>query len=112
LFGLQQPAPPGPAPVCCFVVQDVVSEEWWDIVTTSTVYYVVNVTEITAHITPYPTTAVTSYEFNVQTTNASFPFTIQLGANPISLFGNSAPHPTEVAQPINGTALVTGGTTV
>jgi hypothetical protein len=94
------------------VVQDVVSEEWWDIVTSTSVYKVVNLTQITAHVTPYPTTTITSYEFHVQTTNASFPFTIPLGVNPISLFGNAAPHPTEVAQPINGTALVTGGVAV
>jgi hypothetical protein len=94
------------------VVQDVVSEEWWDIVTTSSVYKVVNLTQITAHVTPYPTTTITSYEVHVQTTNTSFPFTIELGVNPIPLFGNAAPYPTEIAQPINGTALITGGVSV
>ena len=99
-------------PVCCFVVQDVVSEEWWGMVTTSSVYKVVNLSLITAHVTSWPGTTTTSYETNVQTTNASFPFTIELGYNPISLFDNDAPQPTEITYSNNGTALITGGVTV
>jgi 3-polyprenyl-4-hydroxybenzoate decarboxylase len=109
---LQAAASPNPDHICCFVVQDVVSEEWWDIVQTSSIYTVVKRTQITAHLTPYPTTTITSYEYNVQTTNASFPVTAQIGVNPISLFGNGAPLPTQVAQSNNGTALITGGVTV
>jgi hypothetical protein len=101
-----------PPPVCCFVVQDVVSEEWWNIERSSSVYKVVNLTKITAHITSWPGTTTTSYDINVRTTNASFPFTIQVGYNPISLFDNSAPHPTEVDHSNNGSALITGGVTV
>ena len=80
--------------------------------TTSSVYKVVNLSMITAHVTSWPGTTTTSYEINVQTTNASFPFTIQLGYNPISLFDNGAPHPTEVTYSNNGTALITGGVIV
>ena len=98
--------------LCCFVVQDVVSEEWWDIIATSSIYTVVNETQITAHLTPYPTTTITSYEINVIPTNASVPVTAQFGANPIPLFANGAPLPTQVDQSNSGTALVTGGVTV
>jgi hypothetical protein len=105
------PAPTHP-PSCCFVVQDVVSEEWWEIFSMSSVYKVVNISRITAHVSSWPGTTTTSYETNIQTTNASFPFSIQVGYNPISMFGNFASHPSEVTQSINGTALITGGVTV
>ncbi len=104
--------PPNPDLLCCFVVQDVVSEEWWDIVATSSIYTEVDETQITAHLTPYPTTTITSYEINVYPTNASLPVTAQVGLNPIPLFSNGAPLPIQVDQPNNGTALVTGGVTV
>jgi hypothetical protein len=81
-------------------------------VTTSSVFKVVNLSKITAHVSSWPGTTTTSYEVNVQPTNASFPFTINLGRNPISLFGNGAPHPTQVSHSNNGTALVTGMVTV
>ncbi|KAE9375810.1 hypothetical protein N431DRAFT_308933, partial [Stipitochalara longipes BDJ] len=109
---LQAPASLKPGQICCFVVQDVVSEEWWEIFTTSSTYEVVNQTQITAHLTPYPTTTITSYEIHVQTTNASFPISAQIGVDPIALFGNGAPHPTEVVQSNTGTALITGGITM
>jgi hypothetical protein len=97
---------------CCFVVQDVVHEEWWKMSTTGSLDKVVNLTQITAYLTPYPRTTITNYEIHVQTTNASFSYTIQSGANPISLFGNQAPHPAEIANSNNGTALITGGVTM
>jgi hypothetical protein len=106
------PALTPPPFACCFVVQDVVSEEWWEIFSMSSVYKVVNVSKITAHVSSWPGTTTTSYETNVQTTNASFPFSIQVGYNPISLFGNFAPHPSEATQSNNGSALITGGVTV
>lgn len=105
-------ATPNPDYGCCFVVQDVVGEEWWDVVATSSIYKVVDRTQITAHLTPYPTTTITNYEVHVQTTNASFPVYAHIGVNPIVLFGNGAPLPAQVAQANNGTALITGGVTV
>jgi hypothetical protein len=108
----QAAASPNPDLLCCFVVQDIVSEEWWDIVATSSIYTEVDETQITAHLTPYPTTTITSYEINVYPTNASLPVTAQVGLNPIPLFSNGAPLPTQVDQSNNGTALVTGGVTV
>ena len=101
-----------PDHICCFVVQDVVSEEWWGVVLSSSILTEVTRTRITAHLTPYPTTTITSYEYHYQTINASIPVTAQVGVNPISLYGNGAPHPAEVNQLNNGTALVTGGLTV
>ena len=109
---MQTAAPPNADLLCCFVVQDVVSEQWWDIIATSSIYTEIDQTHITAHLTPYPTTTVTNYEINVVPTNASFPVTAQVGANPIPLFSNGAPLPTQVDKEINGTALMTGGITV
>lgn len=69
-------------------------------------------THITAYLTPYPTTTITSYEYHFETTSAFIPVTAQVGVNPISLFGNGVPHPAEVGQLNNGTVLTTGGVTV
>ena len=80
--------------------------------TTSSVFKVVNLSKITPHVLSLPGTTTTSYETNVQPTTASLPFTINLGQNPISLFRNDAPHPTEVTHSNNGTALITGTVTV
>ena len=63
-------------------------------------------------VTPYPTTTVTNYETNVYLTNATFTSTIAFTTNPISLYTNPAPHPTESAKGLNGTQIVTGGTTI
>lgn len=78
----------------------------------SSVYKTVNLTKITAHVTSWPGTTTTSYEVNVQTTNTPFPFTIQVGYNPISLLDNGAPHPAEVTHSNAGSAITTAGITV
>jgi hypothetical protein len=58
----------------------------------------------------------TNYETNVYTTNATFYQSENFGVNPISLYTNTAPHPTETTNILNatqiGTQIVTGGVTV
>lgn len=99
-------------PICCFVVQDTVSEEWWQETSYSSAYDVVNVTSITTLITAYPNVTYTNYETHVYTTNHSFLFSYLVGINPITNFINDAPGPTEVEHSLNGTAIVTAGVTV
>jgi hypothetical protein len=110
------PLPPAATPnqneACCFVVQDVVTEEWWDIFTTSSIFKVVTKTQITARFTPYPNGTVTNLEINTVAINTSVPATARIGVNPISLLSNAAAHPAEYTQVNNGTATVTGGVTM
>jgi hypothetical protein len=96
------------------VLQDRVSEEWWNIVQTSSIIKEVNVTKVTAHVTSWPGTTTTSFETNVHLTNKSVPVTFNLGGyNPISLFPNKAlATPTQIIHSHSGTALVTGGITM
>ena len=91
--------------VCCFVIQDTVTENWWPVTTTT---QLVNLTSITTLITPYPNRTVTNIVTNIYPTNASFP----VGQNPIADYYNAAPQPQEVSIPLNGTAVVTAGVTM
>jgi hypothetical protein len=92
------------------VVQDTVTEEWFDITSYSTTHNVVNLTSITTFITPYPNTTKSRLETNVYTTNATFNFTIPIGINPITIMTNDAPGPAETTHKnVNGTAVITGG---
>ena len=100
------------APVCCFVVQDTVSEEYWQQYTTTTQYSVVNLTSITTLITPYPSVTSTNYETNVYTTNAYFIGTQDSGYNPIYLYKNAVPGPVETVGVLNGSQTVTAGITM
>lgn len=101
---------------CCFVVQDTLTENWWQIYSTEPVaYYVVNLTSITALVTPYMDTTVTNYETNIYTTNASYTQTDEIGQNPVSLFFNNAPQPAEMAVVLGssiGSQVVTAGKTM
>ena len=97
-------------PVCCFVVQDTVSKEWFEETSTSITHSIVNLTSITTFITVYPNTTKTAYETHVTTTNASFTFSSLVGVNPITDYTNDAPGPTESMNAhYNGTAVVTAG---
>jgi hypothetical protein len=110
------PLPPAATPdqnkACCFLVQDIVTEEWWDVFTTSSIFKVLTKTQITARFTPYPNRTVINLEFNTIAVNTSVAVTARIGVNPISLLGNAAAHPAEYTQVNNGTATVTGGVTV
>jgi hypothetical protein len=100
------------ASVCCFVVQDSVNEVWAQQYSTSTYTWLVNKTSITAHVTPYPTTSITSYETHVYKTNATFYLTIPFGLNPITLYKNLAPSPIQVETTYNASQIVTHGVTL
>jgi hypothetical protein len=98
-------------PVCCFAVQDTVSEEWWEITSLSTSHYVAaNVTSILTYYTIYPDSTSTRFE-NVTSHNISTStvYTNLIGQNPIELFPNGGHGPNETANRLNGTAIVTGG---
>jgi hypothetical protein len=101
------PVPNPTAAPCCFVVLDTIFENWWEDVTTSTYYSVVNLTSITTLVTPYPTTTLTNFKTNVYTTNATFYFDVDVGQNPITMYTNDAPHPKETATILNGNGNVT-----
>jgi hypothetical protein len=99
--------------VCCFVVQDTVTEEWFQQTSYSTTHSVVNLTSITTFITPYPNTTKTAFETHVYTTNATFNFSIPNGINPLTLMTNDAPGPAQTTvMNVNGTAAITGGMTL
>jgi len=104
-----------PAPsVCCFVFQDTVTELWAELYTTSIFAKIVNITSYTVRVTPGPKTAETSIETNVYTTNASFTSLVEVGTNPISLYNNVVPGPSETSALYmkNATQIVTHGVTV
>jgi hypothetical protein len=98
--------------VCCFVIQDTVSEDFWEITNYSTTAFVVNLTSLITYVTQLPNLTTTRYETKVYTTNASFTFTHEVGRNPLGLFTNDAPEPTEAINRLNGTAIETGGIVV
>lgn len=99
--------------VCCFVVQDTVTEEWFQQTSYSVTHSVVNLTSITTFVTAYPDTTKTAFETHVYTTNATFNFSIPNGINPLTLMTNDAPGPAQVTvMNVNGTAVTTGGMTL
>ena len=94
------------------MVQDTVSEDWWQMTTFSTGQSVINLTSITTYITPFKNGTVTNIVTNVYLTNGTFSWPITGGVNPISDYINGAPGPSQVATELTGTAVVTGGVTV
>ena len=95
------------------MLQDTVSENWWEETSYSSTYDVVNLTSITTYYTVYPNRTSTKIHTNIYTTNASFLFSYLVGIDPITDFTNVAPQPTEVQNVLNGTApVVTGGVTM
>jgi len=93
---------------CCFVVQDTVSEVFWERLNTGTTYYVINVTSVvcyllfahysctnidklqTTYLTPFSDSTHTNYKTNVYTSNATFITSTHEPLNPVSLYPNSA----------------------
>ena len=102
---------PGKSKVCCFVVQDTISEEWWDIASTSSTYGLVNVTAVTTYVTRGPDGLGTIIGSNssVTMTNTSFMFSYNVGVNPLATLINAAPGPSETDSLLTGTATMTGG---
>ncbi|KUJ11684.1 uncharacterized protein LY89DRAFT_229739 [Mollisia scopiformis] len=97
---------------CCFVIQDTISEEWWQRTSYISATNLVNLTSYTTYITERPGITATRVETNVYLTNASFAFTFLVGKDPISNLINSAPTPVEATQVLNATQIVTGGITM
>jgi hypothetical protein len=97
---------------CYFVIQDTVSEYWWEEYSTEAPqYFVVNLTSITTLVTPYVDTTIT--ETNVYTTNTTVTVTDQVGYNPASLMVNDGPQPFEATSSIaDSTQIITAGATV
>jgi len=99
-------------PVCCFVFQDTVTEVWAELYSTATYYGIVNLTSYTVRVTPGPNTAETNIETNVFTTNATFSTRLSVGGNPLSLYNNVAPRPSQTETSYTSSQLVTHGVTV
>ncbi|KAH7310074.1 hypothetical protein BKA65DRAFT_169698 [Rhexocercosporidium sp. MPI-PUGE-AT-0058] len=97
---------------CCFVVQDTVSEQWWDQTSLSSTVQEVNLTSYITYYTNLPNITTSRTETLVLPTNASFTFTYQVGINPLTGYTNTAPGPTEVEQKLEGTAIMTAGVVV
>ncbi len=97
--------------MCCFVVQDTISEEWWDEFSTTSTYGLVNVTAVTTYLTKGPDGLGTIVGSNSSVTvaNTSFVFSYNVGVNPLSTLFNPAPGPTETDSPLTGIATTTGG---
>lgn len=104
--------PSSSASNCCFVVQDTVSEVYWQKFITKTYYSIVNLTSITTYVTPYPTITLSAITTNVYTTNASFPYSTDVGENPIGLYYNDVRVVQETVKSLNGSQIVTAGVTV
>jgi len=98
--------------VCCFVVQDTVSEVWWQVTSYSSTFSIVNLTSLTKLITKYPNTTLTNYEINVYPTGVSSTWTYLIGANPIKNEINYGPGPSEVEVTLNYTTPITTGNSV
>jgi hypothetical protein len=105
---------PGRNAPCCFVVQDTVTEQWWDQFSTSSTYGLVNVTSITTYVTRGSDGLGTIIGSNssVTLTNTSFMFSYNVGVNPLATLFNAAPGPTEIDNRFTGTETTTGGEVV
>jgi len=102
---------PYTTPVCCFVVQDTISEEWWDEFNTTTAFGLINVTSVTTYLSNGPdgVGTIVGRSSSVTVTNTSFVYSYNVGVNPLGTFANGAPGPTETNSPLTGTATMTGG---
>lgn len=104
---------PSPPPtVCCFAVQDTVSEVWWQITSYSSSTIAVNLTSITTLITKYTNATSMNYDTNVYSTGITTTWTYAVGHNPISNEENAGPMPAETDYILNGTAPITTGEVV
>lgn len=98
--------------MCCFVVQDTISEEWWEEYSTTSTHGLVNLTAITTYVTQGPNGTTLSSTSTVTLTNTSFVFSYNVGGNPLATLSNPAPGPTETNGPLTGSATMTGGVIV
>jgi hypothetical protein len=107
---------PSPAPSnCCFVVQDTITENWWQEYTTVTYYQTMNATYITTLVSPYIDTTVTNVVTDVKSINATLSSVNTVGYNPATMMINNAPQPAQVTGALfglNGSQIVTAGVTV
>ena len=94
------------------MVQDTVTQEYWNLTTYSTGQAVINLTSITTFITPFPNGTITNIVTNVYSTNGTFSWPFTGGVNPISDYANGAKPPMQTSEILSGTAIVTGGVTV
>lgn len=94
------------------MVQDTVSEEWWNMTTFSIGINPINLTSITVFVTPFLNGTVTNNVTNVYSTNGTFSWPVTGGVNPITDYVNGAPGPSEATKELSGTAVVTGGITM
>lgn len=94
------------------MVQDTVSEDWWNMTTFSTGQAVINLTSITVFVTPFLNGTVTRNVTNVYLTNGTFSWPFTGGVNPITDYVNGALPPSQVTEVLSGSAVVTGGVTV
>ncbi|KAE9374135.1 hypothetical protein N431DRAFT_556531 [Stipitochalara longipes BDJ] len=116
LNGLKKSLPPSPdsSAVCCFVIQDTISEEWWEEFSTSTTYGLVTVTSVTTYFSKGSDGLGTIFSSNssVTVTNTSFVFEVNTAVNPLATLYNPAPGPTEDGNALGGSATMTGGVLV
>jgi hypothetical protein len=94
-------------------VQDVVSEEYWQIWNYTTEVKIVNLTSMTVYITRLPNVTTTYTINNTYTVNATQTFSRTIGYNPLRLEANIIPGPTETAHINEGTdPIIIAGVTV
>ncbi|KAN0121806.1 hypothetical protein V8E51_000132 [Hyaloscypha variabilis] len=96
---------------CCFVIQETVSVEYWQVKNVTYVTKPVKLTSITTLVTPYPNGTSTNIYTNVYHTTASFPVTHTMG-NPIADYPNGGFNMPESDKILHGTAVTTGGLTI
>ncbi|MCJ1224451.1 hypothetical protein MMC12_001096 [Toensbergia leucococca] len=113
---------------CCFVFQDLVEERWFaseysvlstnnpsitrEDYSTTYFYYEINVTSLITSVTQYIDTTVTNYNTVVTTSNSTASQIHDIATDQIGLVDNRAPGPSETATELQGTIVVTAGTTV
>ncbi|KAG9229191.1 hypothetical protein BJ875DRAFT_206181 [Amylocarpus encephaloides] len=93
---------------CCFLVQDTVSQGWFDISSIKTIYSLRNVTSYTVYVGPGTTTVTSTNVY--KSVNKTFYSTKYLGRNPMTLYGNSFPGPYQSETEIkNSSVIMTAG---
>ncbi|PMD42998.1 hypothetical protein L207DRAFT_631169 [Hyaloscypha variabilis F] len=111
-----KPFPPSPSSsaVCCFVVQDTISEEWWEELSATSVEGLVNVTTIVTYFSKGSDGVGTIITSNSSVTLKKTKFVVDVNTafNPLETSTNQAPGPIEDGNALTGTATMTGGVLV
>lgn len=99
---------------CCFVVQDVVSEYWWDYYYPDPYVQEKTVSSISTLITTSANETITKHVTRLHKSDITYSYTATEGYNPFQLKFDNAPQPSEViiANGLTGTETVTAGVTV